>query len=310
MARAAPLLLLAALVAASFPGLGFHAPPLPVLDEVPLAADGWAAWRFTMAAGGMVSWDVEGEAPGADLISVNLWILRPDPLRFDSAFTFYNTVNGGVVVHAQLPDPAGAVVSQRVPSGGVASGVGVTYEPNADSEFIAVAALASDGGLDGRLVLYGDASVQVSAKTTGPALLLREPDFAGAVSIIGQAAAPRPAQAPPNLVMPGAQVKVIEGAARTVDVAGALFGYFYGLSNTWELQLSMDAPGGARPLACQPNGQVCEATALLAGEPAGAWTFRIDHNVDTYDTSPLCRQLGCGVPVVYAVLADVDLPGM
>lgn len=307
MARLA--LALTALALLALPGAGFHAPGLPVLDEVPLAADGWAAWRFTMAGHGLVSFDVEGVAPGADLISVNLFILRTDPLRFDSAFTFYNPGNGAIALHAQLPDPIGTVIHQRLAEpGGVASGVGVTMEPNDDSGFIAVALLGSDGGLDGRLVLYGDSSVQVHGAAYGQGAVLREADFQGGVNVVAEAAAPRPPGVPPQTTLPSFQARAIVDAAHTVAVEHALFGVFSGLSNLPGLQLSLDTPAGTRTLYGQPNGPVYEAWTFFAGDAAGSYTFRIDQDLDVYDTMVQCRVRGCGVPNVYVALADVPLP--
>lgn len=291
--------------ALAVPGLGFHNPGLPVLEEVPVDEDAYVAWKLFIPAGAQVSFDIEAAAPLADTVATGLWMMRPDPLRLDSAFMFAAIAGGAPVLHAQVLDPVGTLVSQRGPGHGAQNGLGVTFEPNADGTFIAIAVLAGDAALDGHLVLYGTAGVEVLGRTTGPGFLFREPDFEGTLNVMAQA------PAPPVAALPGlrhaVQLKAIEGASVALPVEDHLFMMFTGLSNSFELQMSYDSPQGHTALPCLLNGSVCEAMAMLHGEGAGGYQLNIDHNLDYYDTT-LCAPLRCYIPAVWAAGADAALP--
>lgn len=290
-------------LAFALPGAGFHQPGLPVLDEVPVAQDGYAAWRLFVPAGETVSFDVEAPAPTADTVATGVWLMRPDPLRLDGASMFAAIDGAAQVLHAQLADPAGTLASLRGPGAGPTNGLGLTFEPNADGTFLAIAILAGDAPLDGHLVLYGSAGVQVLGRTTGPAFLFREPDFHGAVNVVAHVPFTGPTGVPRHTV--GA--KVLEATAAPLTVEGNLFLMFDGISNSRELQMGYDTPGGATELPCLPNGPVCEAMAMLHGEGPGDYALRIGHNVDFFD-SAACQPVHCFLPAVWAAGADVMLP--
>lgn len=290
--RLVPLALagLLALAALPIPAGAFHNPGVPLLDTAALAGDGYAAWRVSAPNGTKLSFEVLVTPQDSRMVGLGLWMLRADDLGVRLAIIGGSWTYGGITqLHVQLPDPLGTVLSSTKGGPSGTEGTAVDVVTHEAREWILLAIGATDGGLSGTVSVYGGAGAELRGRTTGSAFLHREPDFKGLVNAYAV------------LPVRNAQVfaKAVRDGAVSEPVQGRLFGMFAGSSSsTGELQMGYDGPDGAH------DGQTFYP---FHGAAPGSYRFRLDHNVDYYDTGPLCG-FDCENPHVWAYGADVALP--
>lgn len=263
-----------------------------VLDEASYTENGYAAWEVTMEAGDEVRFEGTAFAEDASMEAVGFWAFDQE-LGLEYAAVLSHYYGPGNIVHATAGPAGASPVTQGAADGGGFLGI-TSFEAPEDGVYHLVTLAGADGPNEGSLSILGPESVTVTASSTGPAFLAKPPSFEG-----GYGASVAAEQQEPYR---GAQVRVLQDARYPIDVDGHLVGLFDGDTNTGELEMSVDTPEGTL------DGS---HLYFLSGEPAGDYTFRVDENVDTWDSLGACQVYSegfCTQPTIYAFGADVVVP--
>jgi hypothetical protein len=275
-------ILLAAGLLAPGTALSVHEALPSLVDAVPISDSEYVAWRVHAPAGAHIGASSLAGEDGSHVLTQAFWFVDAQTLQLARS-NWFTGFSGMSVVHVGTADgTVGATLmtpgAQRLPGEWWE-----TYTTPFESDWLVVALVAADGGTFGELRLHGSEGVAILGRSTGPSFLNLAHDFEGA-SIIVQ-----------TLV----SARLIDNATLAKDAAGLMFAGFYGDSNSGDLTMSIQGP----------QAHSDRTGYLLSGEPAGRYTFRIDHNLDTSEPchSPLVVDV-CSVPDIWLFGADVTLP--
>lgn len=265
------------MLVAGVPSQAFHNPPRPRIATAGFTGNAWAAYRFTIPAGGAaVDIEVQGDLADQRIASFAAWLLRGDGrLIFAGAFTGWH----GEYHELHVESPAGVLVDER--SGGAdgffGMALGTTLQPG---QYIAVMVATVDGSVDGDFNLYAGAGTTVTANTSGTgAFIHRETDFSGPVNVYANESAGGGVNA---------RVKASAANSITKSVGSRLFALYQASFFDPITVINYEGPNG---------GGLGSTIYFLHGAQSGDYTFNIDLNAGITSLSG-----------IWLMGADVTLP--